>query len=46
MEMGQADWTRVLPPLSLDAEPSAIGEAMQRLLRRERREGRASGPPR
>ena len=46
MEMGQAGWTRVLPPLSLDAEPSAIGEAMQRLLRRERREDRAPGPPR
>ena len=38
MEMGQDSWTRVLPPLSLDAEPSVIGEAMQRLLRHERRE--------
>jgi hypothetical protein len=43
MEMGQDGWTRVLPPLSLDAEPSAIGEAMQRLLRRERREDAAPG---
>jgi hypothetical protein len=40
MELGQDDWTRVLPPLSLDASPTAIGQAMQRLLRRERREAR------
>lgn len=38
MELGQEGWTRVLPPLSLDASPAAIGQAMQRLLRRERRE--------
>ena len=46
MEMGQDGWTRVLPPLSLDAEPSVIGEAMQRLLRRERREETAPDPSR
>jgi hypothetical protein len=28
----------VLPPLSLDASPAAIGQAMQRLLRKERRQ--------
>lgn len=43
MEMGQDGWTRVLPPLALDAEPAAIGEAMQRLLRRERRQDGAPG---
>lgn len=42
MELGQEGWTRVLPPLSLDASPEAIGLAMQRLLRRERREASAA----
>jgi hypothetical protein len=38
MELGQEGWTRVLPPLSLDASPAAIGQAMQRLLRKDRRQ--------
>lgn len=38
MELGQEGWTRVLPPLSLDASPTAIGLAMQRLLRKDRRQ--------
>jgi hypothetical protein len=41
MELGQEGWTRVLPPLALDASPDAIGPAMQRLLRHERREARS-----
>jgi hypothetical protein len=41
MELGQEGWTRVLPPLSLDAPPDTIGQAMQRLLRHERREARS-----
>lgn len=40
MELGQEGWTRVLPPLSLDATPEEIGQAMQRLLRHESREAR------
>src|SRR4029450_13718606 len=40
MELAREGWTRVRPPLSLDASPAAIGEAMQRLLRRDRRAAR------
>jgi hypothetical protein len=38
VRIGQSEWSRGLPPLSIDTPPAAVGLLLTRMLRRYRRE--------
>lgn len=38
VRIGQSNWSRGLPPLSMDTPPSAVGLLLTRMLRRYRRQ--------